>query len=152
MMTTPSGFHTFASWPNSRLKMPIVPGPQTSWVISTSALTHTLSPGRTSALPEARARIFSVMVIGAGMSGTLHAYALGVALAVLDLVERVQERERARHDNVGVGALPHRRRLAVADETRNLALSVGAAGDRLHGVALELAGRAGRVGDRGVAG
>src|SRR5882724_7325306 len=41
----------------------MVPGPQTSWVISTSALTQTLSPACTRALPAARARIFSVSVI-----------------------------------------------------------------------------------------
>jgi hypothetical protein len=49
---------TLAFWPNSRLNTPIVPGPQTSWVISTSAFTQMLSPASTRALPEARARIF----------------------------------------------------------------------------------------------
>src|SRR5436190_17725554 len=44
----------------------MVPGPQTSWVIRTSTLTHTLSPGCTFALPLARARTFSVRVIRIG--------------------------------------------------------------------------------------
>ena len=43
--------------------MPKVPGPHTSCVMSTSTLTHTLSPGATWLLPLARARIFSVIVI-----------------------------------------------------------------------------------------
>src|SRR4051812_40632458 len=63
MMTTFFASQTFALLPNSRLKTPIVPGPHTSWVMRTSTLTHTLSPGWTCALPEARARTFSVSVI-----------------------------------------------------------------------------------------
>src|SRR5437667_9901516 len=55
--------HTRAFLPNSRLNTPIVPGPQTSCVIKTSAFTHTLSPAWTWALPDARASIFSVNVI-----------------------------------------------------------------------------------------
>src|SRR2546430_3576728 len=62
-MTTLLRSQTFAFLPNSRLNTPIVPGPQTSWVISTSAWTHTLSPASTRDLPAARARIFSVSVI-----------------------------------------------------------------------------------------
>src|SRR5665213_854611 len=54
---------TFASLPNSRLNTPMVPGPQTSCVMSTSAFTQILSPAWTEALPAARARIFSVNVI-----------------------------------------------------------------------------------------
>ena len=46
-----------------RLNTPMVPGPQTSCVIRVSTFTHTLSPGWTCALPEARARTFSVRVI-----------------------------------------------------------------------------------------
>src|SRR3954452_5744620 len=62
-MTTLFRSQTLASLPNSRLKTPIVPGPQTSWVISTSALTQTLSPACTRGLPAARAKTFSVNVI-----------------------------------------------------------------------------------------
>src|SRR5688572_31772704 len=65
MMTTRLGSQTFAVLPNSRLKTPIVPGPQTSCVMSTSAFTQILSPACTEALPAARARIFSVNVIRA---------------------------------------------------------------------------------------
>src|SRR5207245_2043458 len=46
---------------------PNVPGPQTSWVMSTPTSTHTFSPGATASLPEWRARIFSVIVIGDGI-------------------------------------------------------------------------------------
>src|SRR5438093_13560525 len=63
MMTTLSLSQTLAVAPNSRLKTPIVPGPQTSWVMRTSTLTQTLSPGRTAFLPDARAMIFSVSVM-----------------------------------------------------------------------------------------
>src|SRR5687768_13189213 len=66
MITTLLASHTFASLPNSRLKTPIVPGPQTSCVIKRSTPTHTLSPGATRALLLARARTFSVRVIGRG--------------------------------------------------------------------------------------
>ena len=45
----------------------MVPGPQTSWVMRTSASTQMLSPGRTASRPAWRARIFSVRVID-GMS------------------------------------------------------------------------------------
>src|SRR5581483_10260626 len=54
---------TLAALPNSRLKTPMVPGPQTSWVMRTSTFTHTLSPAWTCALPLARASTFSVRVI-----------------------------------------------------------------------------------------
>src|SRR5258708_4717275 len=64
MMTTLLRSQTFAVAPNSRLNTPMVPGPHTSWVISTSTFTHTLSPGWTDFLPEARAMSFSVSVIG----------------------------------------------------------------------------------------
>src|SRR5215217_4832814 len=66
MTTTFSLSHTFASWPKCFLNTPMVPGPQTSWVIRTSTFTHTLSFGLTWSRPAARARIFSVRVI-AGM-------------------------------------------------------------------------------------
>src|SRR5438034_2948700 len=62
-MTTRLRSHTLACLPNSRLKTPIVPGPQTSWVMRTSALTQMLSPACTRLLPAARARIFSVKVM-----------------------------------------------------------------------------------------
>src|SRR5581483_11404332 len=64
MITTLLRSQTLALLPNSRLNTPMVPGPQTSWVMRTSTFTHTLSPGRTSALPLARASSFSVKVIG----------------------------------------------------------------------------------------
>src|SRR5205823_3168461 len=54
---------TRASFPNSRLKTPMVPGPHTSWVMRMSAFAQTFSPACTHALPAARARIFSVSVI-----------------------------------------------------------------------------------------
>src|SRR6266542_2878731 len=63
MMITRWRSHTLAAWPNSRLKTPMVPGPQTSWVIRTSAFTHRLSPACTRALPASRARIVSVKVM-----------------------------------------------------------------------------------------
>src|SRR5690242_3149966 len=63
MMTTRFLSQTLASLPNSRLNTPMVPGPQTSWVMRTSALTQMLSPAWTFALPAARARIFSVSVM-----------------------------------------------------------------------------------------
>src|SRR5205085_7621032 len=44
-------------------KMPIVPGPQTSWVMRTSTFTHTFSSGETWPLPACLARIFSVIVM-----------------------------------------------------------------------------------------
>src|SRR5688500_16687904 len=65
MMTTRLGSQTLAALPNSRLNTPMVPGPQTSCVMSTSAFTQMLSPACTEDLPAARARIFSVNVIGA---------------------------------------------------------------------------------------
>src|SRR2546428_204963 len=63
MITILLASQTLAAFPNSRLKTPIVPGPQTSWVISTSTLTHTFSPAVTCTLPLARANSFSVKVI-----------------------------------------------------------------------------------------
>src|SRR6516164_9071022 len=63
MMTTLLRSQILASFPNSRLKTPMVPGPQTSCVIRISALTQTFSPAWTRGLPAARARIFSVSVI-----------------------------------------------------------------------------------------
>src|SRR5258706_11624041 len=63
MITTLSRSQTLAALPNSRLNTPMVPGPQTSWVISKSALTQTLSPACTCPFPAARASIFSVSVI-----------------------------------------------------------------------------------------
>ena len=61
------GSQTFAFSPNSFLKMPIVPGPQTSWVIWMSTSTQTFSPGATSARPAWAAMIFSVIVILRGL-------------------------------------------------------------------------------------
>src|SRR3954468_23015799 len=63
IITTFFWSQTFAFWPNSRLKTPIVPGPQTSCVIKMSAFTQTFSPAETFALPAALAKIFSVKVI-----------------------------------------------------------------------------------------
>ena len=64
MMTTRSGSHTFAFSPNSFWKMPNVPGPHTSCVISLSTVVQMLSPGRTEAASVWLARIFSVSVMG----------------------------------------------------------------------------------------
>ena len=61
--------HTLASRPNSSWKMPIVPGPQTSWVMSTSTSHQTFSPGVTRSRPAWAAKIFSVIVMGWGMNG-----------------------------------------------------------------------------------
>src|ERR1700753_3056574 len=69
MMTTFFLSQTLAAWPNSRLNTPMVPGPQTSCVMSTSTLTQTLSPGATCALPLARASSFSVSVISMRKDG-----------------------------------------------------------------------------------
>jgi len=73
MMITASGSHTLADSPNSFWKIPKVPGPHTSCVISLSTLVHTLSPGRTERAAEEveeeasesmwLERIFSVMVM-----------------------------------------------------------------------------------------
>src|SRR5437868_6418304 len=63
MITTRLLSQTLAVWPNSRLNTPMVPGPHTSCVMSTSAFTQMLSPACTEDLPAARARIFSVNVI-----------------------------------------------------------------------------------------
>jgi hypothetical protein len=54
---------TLAFSPNSFWKMPNVPGPHTSCVMSLSQSVQVLSPGRTEDLPDFLARIFSVMVI-----------------------------------------------------------------------------------------
>jgi hypothetical protein len=62
LLAVPDG-QTLASSPNSSLKMPMVPGPQTSCVTSTSTSTQTFSPGWRLARSDARARIFSVIVI-----------------------------------------------------------------------------------------
>src|SRR5690242_13647742 len=63
MMTTESGFQTLALRPNFSWKMPMVPGPQTSWVMRTSTFTQIFSPGVTFERPACLARIFSVMVM-----------------------------------------------------------------------------------------
>src|ERR1035441_2387421 len=55
MMTTLLRSQTLAALPNSRWNTPMVPGPQTSCVIRTSAWTQTLSPASTRALPAAPA-------------------------------------------------------------------------------------------------
>ena len=61
--TAPSlGTCTCAFSPNSRWKMPKVPGPHTSCVISLSTLVQMFCPGATLALLLCRARIFSVSV------------------------------------------------------------------------------------------
>ena len=55
--------HTCAFSPNSRWKMPNVPGPHTSCVMSLSTLVQMFCPGATCVLSLCLARIFSVMVI-----------------------------------------------------------------------------------------
>src|SRR5262249_51753388 len=62
MRTTLSRSQTLAFWPKCCLKMPMVPGPQTSWVMRTSTFTQMFSPGAVVSRPAARARIFSVIV------------------------------------------------------------------------------------------
>src|SRR5919198_5874465 len=111
MSTTRSRSQTRACGPNSRRKMPTVPGPQTSWVMRTSARTQTLSPGSTAGFPEACARIFSVIVIAAIdiPSWSDLRLLLPVLPPVLELVQRIHVGERARLDDVGVAALAHHR-------------------------------------------
>src|SRR5581483_12500934 len=65
MITTLFLSQTPAAAPNCFLKMPIVAGPHTSWVMSTSTSTQTFSLGATVCRPAWRARIFSVSVMGA---------------------------------------------------------------------------------------
>ena len=55
---------TCAFSPNSLWKMPKVPGPQTSCVMSLSTFVQIFWPGTTLMLSLCFARIFSVMVIG----------------------------------------------------------------------------------------
>src|SRR5262249_14908994 len=62
MSTTLSRSQTLAFCPKCCLKMPMVPGPQTSCVMSTSTFTQMFSPGAAASRPAARARIFSVIV------------------------------------------------------------------------------------------
>src|SRR5437899_2492308 len=62
MMTTLSRSQTLAFGPKCCLKTPMVPGPHTSWVMSTSVLTQMLSAGATAARPAWRAKTFSVNV------------------------------------------------------------------------------------------
>src|SRR5690349_7122169 len=90
MMTTLVRSQTLAFLPNSRLKTPIVPGPQTSCVISTSAFTQIFSPACTRFWPAARARIFSVKVIK--RSGKLNR------------VRRSLQHGKSRESRDGVGA------------------------------------------------
>src|SRR5438034_10983823 len=63
MTTTRSRSHTLALRPNFSWKIPIVPGPQTSWVMRMSTFTQTFSPGVTWLLAACLERIFSVMVM-----------------------------------------------------------------------------------------
>src|SRR5262245_41950800 len=65
MTTTLSRSQTFAFLPKCCWNTPMVPGPQTSWVMSTSPPIQTLSPGGTEAVPAWRASVFSVRVIEA---------------------------------------------------------------------------------------
>src|SRR6185295_928595 len=68
MMTTLFLSQTLAFLPNLSWKMPMVPGPQTSWVMRTSTSTQIFSPGRTAAFLACLAMIFSVRVMG-GLEG-----------------------------------------------------------------------------------
>src|ERR1700744_6370483 len=65
MITTRFLSHTFALRPNFSWKMPIVPGPHTSWVMRMSTFTQTFSSGETRLRPLCLARIFSVIVMPA---------------------------------------------------------------------------------------
>ena len=75
---------------------------------------------------------------------------VGAALALvpLELVERVQVGLRARHDDVGVGAVADHAAAVLGDRDGHLALRVHAAGDRVHLVAEQLALGLGELGDR----
>src|SRR5690242_20700606 len=109
MTTTFSVSHTLALDPKFFLNTPMVPGPQTSWVIRTSTFTQTLSAGATDGRPAARARIFSVMVIAAiwqfflipdgGIPSFYGSLDLGpIEVRVLDDPEHVPKRvQDARH-------------------------------------------------------
>src|SRR5438445_5907771 len=68
MITTFCRSHTFAFGPNCLRKMPMVPGPHTSWVIRISTFTQILSPADARGRPAWRARIFSVIVMPTGSS------------------------------------------------------------------------------------
>src|SRR5207302_10017249 len=68
MITTFCRSHTFAFGPNRFRKMPMVPGPHTSWVIRISTFTQILSPADARGRPAWRARIFSVIVMHKGSS------------------------------------------------------------------------------------
>src|ERR1051325_5981837 len=86
----------------------------------TSSSTDTASRVTSGPMPSpGTTRIFAFMVSGADVSQLL------VALPVLELVQRVHERERTRHDDIGVRALPRHRDSVLADEARHLALCVG---------------------------
>ncbi len=63
MITTFSGSQTLAFGPNCLRKMPIVPGPHTSWVIRMSTSTQMLSPGATVFRPACCASTCSVIVM-----------------------------------------------------------------------------------------
>src|ERR1700733_11636703 len=63
MITTRFLSQTFALRPNCSWKIPIVPGPQTSWVIRMSTSTQTFSSGETLLRPLCLAKIFSVIVM-----------------------------------------------------------------------------------------
>src|SRR5438477_7620605 len=105
----------------------------TSWPIP--------SPGRT-----------RMLAFNAPPSRPYVAQLLLIALAVLELVQGVHERERARHDDVGVCPLPRHGDAVLADQTRDLALRVRTAGDRVDPVALELQLDVGDLLDRLVTG
>lgn len=74
--------HTLAVGPNSRSKMPNVPGPHTSCVISLSTRVQMFSPGRTTADCAWLANIFSVSVMACFTCGS-HQKCLGSGALIL---------------------------------------------------------------------
>src|SRR5438876_12247250 len=116
MITTLVRSQTLAVLPNSRWKTPMVPGPHTSWVMSTSVFTQTLSPAWTRCLPAARARIFSVNVIRKNGSTRTFAFRPGTPLRTfvnrydmqrIDLCDRVvlpddEHQTRSDSDKIGM--------------------------------------------------
>src|SRR5579883_2183100 len=105
MTTNFSLSQTLASAPKCFLKTPMVPGPHTSWVMSTSTFTQTFSFGATASRPAARARIFSVSVIGGGISVELRGKSSerGRGGRRVEVAEQVGDRESEPGEHVPAG-------------------------------------------------
>src|SRR5262249_20934510 len=89
---------------------------------------------------------------GAGSGALLTGQALVARAPRFELVQRIDERQGTRLDDVRMRALAGGRDAVLGDEARHLAQRVGAAGDRFDRVAFELRTDAGDLRDRLVAG